>query len=225
MTQAHHLPIHLITYLLFLGSLLFVKRKNGIRLFSENGPVGDPAMLIHLHVCGFLLFALTPYCLFHQSMREIVLGNTTVSFVQVCVIAILVTIAIVIAPMLAQKQYEKVHDNSGPPFTKSFLAVYFFFRIMFLAAYETWFRGYLLTDSMSWGLALAILINITAYTVLHIVNGKNEMVACVPFGLLLCLLSVWTNAAWPAILIHTAFTVSFEIHLVKKIIKPSTLIV
>jgi len=100
---------------------------------------------------------------------------------------------------------------------------YFLFRVLFLAAYETWFRGFLLTDCMSsWSVPFAIGVNITAYMLLHAVNGKNEMLACIPFGLLLCLLSFWVNAAWPAIFIHVALTMSCEVHLLKKIIKPST---
>src|SRR5204863_272627 len=94
--------------------------------------------------------------------------------------------------------------------------------LLFLSAYETWFRGYLLSDCIiSFGVPVAILINIVLYSLLHIVNGKKEIVGCIPFGSLLCILCIWTNAAWPAILIHVALTISYEVHLVKRINKPS----
>jgi membrane protease YdiL (CAAX protease family) len=126
--------------------------------------------------------------------------------------------------MIAEKKYilMKVNQSGGSSFSAGFITNYFFVRILFLCAYETWFRGYLLTDCINnLGIPFAIILNIILYSLLHYVNGKQEMRACVPFGLLLCGLCIWIGAAWPAILVHIALAVSYEAHLVKKINNPS----
>lgn len=83
---------------------------------------------------------------------------------------------------------------------------------------RSWFRGYLLNDSIhDSGLALAIFINVIFYSLLHIVNGKDEVIACIPFGILLCCLCIWQGAVWPAIFLHLALTVPYEMRCLKKI--------
>jgi membrane protease YdiL (CAAX protease family) len=139
-------------------------------------------------------------------------------------VSFFMVLTIIIARELAEKKYRNLKNTiaASTSLTTRFIINYFFARILFLAAYEIWFRGYLLTDCITgWGVLVAVIINIILYTLLHIVNGKNEMLACIPFGLLLCSLCVWTAAAWPAILLHIALTVSYEVHLVIRINKPS----
>jgi hypothetical protein len=137
---------------------------------------------------------------------------------------LLVIVAVIVAPVMAEKKIclvkknKPVMDSSGA----GFIINYFPTRILFLCTYEIWFRGYLLTDCISsWGLAVAIPVNIILYVLLHSVNGKDEMWGCLPFGLLLCVLCIWTGAAWPAIAVHIALAISYEAHIVKRINKPS----
>jgi membrane protease YdiL (CAAX protease family) len=92
---------------------------------------------------------------------------------------------------------------------------------LFIAGYESWFRGWVLMDCLSY-FNPVVAINIALYSLLHIVNGRGEMLACLPFGLLLCLLSIWVGAAWPAIIIHTTFTLAYEAHRVKRNYQPAT---
>jgi membrane protease YdiL (CAAX protease family) len=224
MTQAYNLVIYSISYLLFFAMLLLSKIKRGIRLLDDTGIVINRVMLIVLHVAGVLLFAVISFYSFDQQLPVVVVGKVAAGSLQIIVIGFFVILAIVIAPMLAEKNCRQPGNrlSVSTSLSSRFIINYFFIRILFLAAYETWFRGYLLTDCIaSWGIPVAILINISFYTLLHIVNGKNEMLGCIPFGLLLCILCTWTDAAWPAILIHIAFTVSYEVHLIKKINKPS----
>jgi membrane protease YdiL (CAAX protease family) len=97
---------------------------------------------------------------------------------------------------------------------------YFIVRILFICAYETWFRGCLLNDCIIiFGKPLAIIINVGLYMILHLVNGKDEALACIPFGCLLCGISIWQNAAWPAMAIHLALTIPCEISYIQKLKK------
>jgi membrane protease YdiL (CAAX protease family) len=125
---------------------------------------------------------------------------------------------------LAEKEYKLNTDRgtrSWPP-GNSFLIVYFITRSIFIIAYELWFRGFLLIDSVAFfGIPTALLLNVGLYALLHIVNGKREVLACIPFGLLLCFLCIWQGAAWPAIAIHLTLTLSYEISMTNKIITKS----
>lgn len=88
---------------------------------------------------------------------------------------------------------------------------YFFIRALFLVAYEFFFRGVLLQAllgvvSMEW----AIAINIILYAVAHAFSNKKELIGSIPFGLLLCLVTIKLQSVWPAIIIHLALSFSYE---------------
>lgn len=224
MLPAHHLWIYSMSYVLFFCLLLLSKAKKGIRLLDDNGIVENRVMLILLHVGGVLLFGVLSFCAFNTSLHVIVFGQMAPDALQIVIIFLFAAFIFIIAPTLAEKNRQRLNNFLAGANTLSnrFVTNYFFIRILFLAAYEIWFRGYLLTECIGvWGVPVAILINIVLYSLLHIVNGKKEMLACIPFGSLLCILCIWTKAAWPAILMHIALTFSYEIHLVKRINKPS----
>lgn len=224
MTQAYTILIYSITYLSFFALLWLSKEKKGIRLLDENGPVKNRRMLFVLHIGGILLFGILPiYFLNHFSL--IVFGkNFPEGTLSAELTGLLVILSIIITPLLAEKQTGREAGSAsvGISFSNLFITNYFFVRILFLCAYEIWFRGYLLTDCLnSFGVPLAIFLNVGLYTLLHIVNGKKEMLACIPLGLLQCSLCVWMGAAWPAIVLHIVFTVSYETRQVRIINKPS----
>jgi len=224
MTQAYGILSYFISYLLFFGLLWLSKEKRGNKLLDEIGPVTNPCMLIMLHIGGILLLGILPiYFLNHHSL--IVFGKSVAAdTLPTELTGLFVILFIIIAPILAERKYSQVAGNApvSTSFSILFITSYFLVRILFLFAYETWFRGYLLTDCInSFGIPVAIFLNVGLYTLLHIINGKDEMLACIPFGLLLCSLCIWLGAAWPAIVLHIAFTVPYETHLVRKINKPS----
>jgi membrane protease YdiL (CAAX protease family) len=80
------------------------------------------------------------------------------------------------------------------------------------------FRGFLLFGSIAvMGIPLAVSLNVLLYVLLHLFNSKKEMLACIPFGLLLCWLSVLFNAAWPAMILHACFSLLYEIRIYQSI--------
>jgi membrane protease YdiL (CAAX protease family) len=90
--------------------------------------------------------------------------------------------------------------------------LYFSVRIPFLFVYELFFRGILLHSSLLYtNLAIAILINLSLYTLIHSFNSKKEIIGCVPFGIILCLFSYYTNSIWPAFFIHATLSFAHEI--------------
>lgn len=95
-------------------------------------------------------------------------------------------------------------------------SLYFSIRIPFLFFYELFFRGILLHSSLIYtNLLGAIFINLILYTLIHSFNSRKEIIGCIPFGIVLCLFSYYTNSIWPAFLIHATFSFMYESTLFK----------
>ncbi|MEP6711488.1 MAG: CPBP family intramembrane glutamic endopeptidase [Ferruginibacter sp.] len=207
-----------ISYLLFALLLWLSKAKQGLRLFDDKGLVSNPAMLVVLHIGGIILFGFVPF-IFDHSYSFVLYRSDTMDNPSTWVTLLLFILLLFVSPRIAEKKYGKSAANfRADAFPEiKFILVYFIIRILFICVYESWFRGYLLNDSIiSLGPALAILLNVTLYSLLHIVNGRDEVIACIPFGILLCCLCIWQGAVWPAIFIHLALTVPYEIRFLRK---------
>lgn len=84
--------------------------------------------------------------------------------------------------------------------------------LVYLTGYEFLFRGLLLFSCYHYlGLWPAIVINLALYSTLHLPKGLKEAIAAIPFGALLCYLTLESRSILPAIIIHTVQAVSCEI--------------
>jgi hypothetical protein len=54
------------------------------------------------------------------------------------------------------------------------------------------------------------------YAVLHLHKSKKEIVGCLPFGLLMCVFTVWWQSIWPAIIFHMQLVIINEWPLLQK---------
>ena len=95
-------------------------------------------------------------------------------------------------------------------------------RLVFLLAYEFFFRGVLFFTVLNqFGLAIAILINTILYVAIHAYDSRAELLGCILFGPVLCLLVYYNQSIWPAFIIHACLSLSFEVSLLRKItLKP-----
>jgi membrane protease YdiL (CAAX protease family) len=134
---------------------------------------------------------------------------------------------VIISYRLATKKFKGATEQGLVlmPVNSLLIISYFFVRFVFIACYEIWFRGLLLNYGIDhFGIISAILFNVGIYSLLHIVNGKQEMISCIPFGFLLCFLSIWQGSALPAVVIHLALTITYEFSFYRKTIIQSALI-
>ena len=206
-----------ITAVLFFAILSYSKEQGSNRLIDHNGYAKKPMLLLMLHVLGILLFAVLPLC-FNSSTPLVIIKEATLYSWSSGITILVVGFIFFLSPKIADK--EKVfqsNQHNESIIDKSVLMPYFIIRVFFITVYEIWFRGFLLNDSIAFlGSGGAIFINILLYTLLHIVNGKKEMLSCIPFGLLLCVLCIWNGSVWPAIVIHLTLTLTYEVTLVRK---------
>lgn len=82
---------------------------------------------------------------------------------------------------------------------------------VYLFAYEFLFRGVLLSSCIVLvGLPAAIIINVMLYSVLHFHRGIRQVIYSVPFGVLLCVVTIETTSWISAAFLHAAFANSYE---------------
>ncbi len=80
---------------------------------------------------------------------------------------------------------------------------------IYLLAYEFLFRGILLFGLIdAFGVWPAIMVNTIIYSLAHIPKGNREALAAIPFGIILCYLTIRTETIWIAFFVHLALALS-----------------
>lgn len=83
--------------------------------------------------------------------------------------------------------------------------------LMYLLAYEFLFRGVLFMGTHDHiGVWPAIALNVCIYSAVHIPKGIGEAVGAIPFGTLICLVTLSTGDIWVAFLAHGVLALSNE---------------
>ena len=90
--------------------------------------------------------------------------------------------------------------------------VYMISTSVYMVAYEILLRGILLHYLTEWiGIILAIGINALIYGAMHLVKGLREAILCVPLGVFLCWITLYTKSVWPAAILHLIMALCFEL--------------
>jgi membrane protease YdiL (CAAX protease family) len=80
---------------------------------------------------------------------------------------------------------------------------------IYLLAYEFLYRGILLFGLIdAFGIWPAIMVNTIIYSLAHIPKGNREALAAIPFGIILCYLTIRTETIWIAVFVHLALALS-----------------
>ena len=91
---------------------------------------------------------------------------------------------------------------------------YLALRILFLFWYEVYFRGILLFSSTEiLPVFPAVALNLLLYFIIHLPDGKKQAIGSIPFGLVLCAFCLVSQSVWPAIILHLALSLSYELPL------------
>jgi Type II CAAX prenyl endopeptidase Rce1-like len=110
-----------------------------------------------------------------------------------------------------KKLRQQIDKNNIVPASRLQISLHVSQRIIFLITYEWFVRGLLLVSCFAWlGLIWGIIINTVLYMGLHIHKNKKEMLGCIPFGLLLCVFTIWWQSIWPAIIFHLQIAIINE---------------
>ena len=91
---------------------------------------------------------------------------------------------------------------------------------LYLFSYELLLRGFLLFSSLAlFGFVYSIIINCLVYSIIHIPKGRAEALGAIPFGIILCLITLQTKSIWGAYILHMSLAVSMDWKIVKRINK------
>jgi membrane protease YdiL (CAAX protease family) len=134
------------------------------------------------------------------------------------IIPLFVTCSLVTGYLMAGKQ----RNNPIIQFNTFFGIAYIFMRIIHIILYEIFFRAillFVLIDQI--GLIPAVWLNIILYALLHFHCEYDELVGTIPFGLLLCVITITYHSIWPAIVIHLALALSHECRLLSYSTSPT----
>lgn len=124
-------------------------------------------------------------------------------------------IMIVLLNFFAGKNPERLKDYPQmriANWTKKILAINVTAWILYLLAYEILFRGVLLFLCYdSFGFWPAVAINLGLYTTTHIPKGAGETIGTIPYGLLLCFITVSTGSILVAFATHLIMALSNDL--------------
>jgi membrane protease YdiL (CAAX protease family) len=201
---------------LCIAALLFAEiwatSKKSNRLIDIINGKGKAAILNSKLLSGIIVFIIG--CWYYSSLPE--------SDMQVfepawndewSLTCLVITIA---AGMTGYKAARNNSSNNPPSSLNTFsLTTYLLLRIIFLVLYECFFRGVLLFIMLTeLEVTPAILINVALYALVHCYSNRKEIIGSIPFGFLLCIITLLHLSIWPAIIIHLALAMSYEITLV-----------
>jgi membrane protease YdiL (CAAX protease family) len=126
-------------------------------------------------------------------------------------------IALILPPLAiltVNKSKDEKQEAIFAPMTRgSWLWVqYLTFTTAYMIMYEVLMRGvflYALADQFH--IILAVAINTLLYAAMHLTKNLKEALLCIPLGIFLCWLTLYTGSIWPAAFFHLIFAVSFEL--------------
>ena len=165
---------------------------------------------------GFAMFGLLPFFLYLFFLGEEVTdwlgswpGVTDWLITGACILPAIASGALGSRKENVRRHYPQMRlDNWNPEHVLVSLAGW----LIYLAGYEFLFRGMLLQLSIPvMGTAVAIIVNVALYSLAHLGKSPREALGALPFGVLLCLLAIWTGSLLAPLLVHFSLSVSAEL--------------
>ena len=183
----------------------------------------DRASIYHVtlnRVTGFLLMGIIPPAICFLFLDGYTLAGMGLVFrpeTATFTVISFITLSIILVPFISRNARKPEILASYPQiraeiWTKRTVAVELLTWALYLFGYEILFRGVLLfTLADSVGVWTAIAINTALYSAAHIPKGMSETIAAIPFGILLCVLTLHTGSIWIAFSLHfvNALTITF----------------
>lgn len=220
MTGGNQILILMVCYCLLFLLCLWVWKMKSENLVSEKVVNGNWILLHIRHAGGVSIMAILPTAFLPVVPDGIFLWPQSVDIIQ-C-LTLMITGSILIILVVKNRGGESFERPVNYQDSSYHAALHIVLRSSFLVSYEWFFRGCILFSCIEWlGTIPAVIINLVLYALIHSFNGKKEMYGSVPFGLMLCVFTVWYGSVWPAILLHLLLSSSHEYFLLSPFFKNS----
>lgn len=210
------LAVHGILFIILFLMHAWAFREKSLKFFCPAGWPRSLVMHFGLLSAGILLWGIYP--IWHHGIGktvDLLFGSERISWAWTIGIITLSLLAFMVGMRQSRIiKFSKEHFRLKPTF--SILFIYFLARIIFLIVYEMWFRGWFLDELLAeigtiW---IAIGINTALYSLIHFFAGKKEAISSIPFGIILCLLTIELQVVWPAAVIHVFLSLGFELNFI-----------
>ena len=189
----------------------FVYKKLGIQNLEKALFVVNGLRLLNLkHFFGIVLFGILSYIMIPEF--RYLIEPVEIPKLHVLVPFLLVLFLSVYVSLSESKKHLSNFENTKYLHHVTAALLYFSVRFVFLLSYEYFFRGVLLFNLLQHNsIVLAITYCTILYVLIHIFDSKKEIFGAIPFGIILCLFSYFTNSIWYPFLIHLALSAVYEI--------------
>jgi membrane protease YdiL (CAAX protease family) len=200
------ISISFVTY--FIISMVY--KKLGIHNLQSALLATNGLRLLNLkHVLGIILFGIIYYTIFPEFKFLVEVIEIPRLYV-LLPFFVIVFLCAYISDATIKKQTFKRTFVSGYNLSNAW--TYFIIRFVFLLCYEFFFRGVLLFQFLEiTSLFSAIVYSTILYVLIHIFDSRKEIFGAIPFGIVLCLFSYFTNSIWCAFIIHISLSAVYEI--------------
>ncbi len=197
----------------------FAAHSKGLKSYAFNHYSKDfsPAVIFFAgKIGGFFFMGLIPLCLclvflpYGLSDYGICFKSSTLLFSIIWI----VSLALILIPLAASNASNKEHLKNYPQirsqkWTPAIIGMNVSGWFLYLLAYEILFRAILLIPIFNiLGLWPAIAINTIMYSASHIPKGLGETLGAIPFGIVLCLLTLSSHTIWIAFFVHYLMALS-----------------
>jgi len=199
-------------YYYFAGSYL------AKRLF-KNSPSGKDQIRIFLFkkISGFFFMGVIPLIFYKFFISGTILSDFGLRFsdlwsniLKITGLSLLVVIFVFLVSKLSGPEEDKpqIHQKT---WTKKLFLVNCLGWILYLTGYEFLFRGvFLISCYNHFGFWVAIAINLSVYSAIHMVNGIREALGALVFGLIVCILTLRTGTILISMVMHIVLALSTD---------------
>ena len=215
------LPVVLTILFFTMYWLVASSRRLKAKLYGAYEPLRANSLHVVLkRSAGFVLLGVLPVAVMVLLNDNFTLAGAGVRFnpettrFTVISIILLSLLVIPIAFFSARKPdvYSIYPEIRAKCWTIGLLSAESFTWALYLLGYETLFRGVLLFGLVgTTGPVTATEINVILYSAAHLPKGKTETLAAIPFGIVLCILTLRSGTIWIAFIVHlvNAVTATF----------------
>ena len=210
MVNTSHLYYLLATSFLIYFVISYIYKIVNVNNIEKSLLTEKGLLLINLrHILGIVLFGMMFFLLlpnYRGLITTIEIPGLNILLFLSAVVIISAFISYYSAKKILKKKIEKsrYHIDQG--------WIYFTIRILFLLSYEFFFRGVLFFSLLEVNdIFIAILVCTFLYVLIHAFDSRAEIIGAIPFGIILCLFSYFTNSIWPAFIIHITLSGVYEV--------------
>jgi Type II CAAX prenyl endopeptidase Rce1-like len=213
-----------VSFILFF-TLQYLSYKCGITALSDKkGSFQSLSAFNIKHTIGILILGLT-VVLFYEKDKHFYQLPAAFSLPGISLAVLLIIIAGIAFAASNNSIHHIARHNTIGGFPLMSVILFMIIRCCFLIVYECYFRGLLLAATTAFSsTGMAVMINLLLYAGVHAFGKSNEILACIPFGLTVCCLTLYWHSVLPAILLHITFAAVYEGNVLRcLLVSPKTL--